>query len=62
MLSTIATFLSITDVTVGLQEGAYTVSEGDGSVSVCAELTGQIARNVVVSIFTEGGDATGQLE
>ena len=49
-------------MTISLQEGAYTVSEGEGSVSVCAEIAGVTEREVIVTILTGEGGGTGEFE
>ena len=45
---------------IGFDNPSYVVSETAGSVMVCATLTGQLARDVVVTFFTTDGSATGQ--
>ena len=52
--------LTILGVTVGQQQLSYIVSEDGGQeLSVCIILSGQIERDVVVSIGTEDGSAAG---
>ena len=48
-----------TDVTVGLQLSVYSVLEGNGSVRVCAVLTGMTERSVLVDLQTLDGTAQG---
>ena len=50
---------SIPGVVIGLESGQFTVAEG-GTQLVCANLSGQIERSVVVQIFTENGTAQGE--
>ena len=52
--------LHIVAVRIGFENPSYVVSESAGSLMVCASLTGQLARDVVVTFFTEDGSATGQ--
>ena len=52
--------LHIVAVQIGFENPSYVVSETAGSLMVCAILTGQLARDVVVTFFTTGGSATGQ--
>ncbi len=42
-------------VAVGLQQLAYEVSEGDGSVMICADLIGETEREVVIWLTTSNG-------
>ena len=51
----------ISDVTVGLQQSSYTVSEGDQDLMICVILSGQFEREVGVSVGTEDGSALGEL-
>ena len=51
----------ISDVTVGLQQSSYSVSEDDQDLMICVILSGQFEREVVVSICTEDGSALGEL-
>ena len=44
-------------VTVGLEQSSYMAVESNGSVTVCAILTGQIERDVSVSLSTMDGSA-----
>ncbi len=39
-------------VVVGLQQLAYEVFEGDGSVMICADLIGETEREVVITLTT----------
>lgn len=41
-------------MTVGFAEANYDIQEGDGSVTVCVDLTGQINIPLTLSIFAEG--------
>ena len=51
---------SSTAVTIGFNDTAYTVTEG-GSASVSVSvLSGTLARDVVVTLQTEDGTATGE--
>ena len=43
-----------------LQEPDYTVSEGNGSVTVCAIIIGDADRSVEVTLLTESITASGQ--
>jgi len=52
--------LHIVAVQIGFENPSYVVSESAGPLMVCAILTGQLARNVVVTFETEDGSATGQ--
>ena len=45
------------DVTVRMQQGAYTAREELERVQVCALLTGQIDRSVPISFATSDGTA-----
>ena len=45
-------------VTIGLQLPSYTVSEGNGTVEVCVELTdGKLGRDVPVQLSTQDDSA-----
>ena len=46
---------------IRFQQTIYSVSESDSDVMVCVELTGQIERNVAVTLFTSDGSAVGEL-
>ena len=46
---------------MGLQQSSYNVSEGDHNLMICVILSGQIEREVVVSVGTEDGSALGEL-
>ena len=46
-------------VSVGLEQTEYTVGESEGAVLVCAILTGEHERNVLVTIATSDGSAIG---
>ena len=48
-------------LSVNFSEPVYTVSEGGGQVEVCAVLTGQTARNVIVTIVAETDTALGNI-
>ena len=51
---------SFADVTVNLAEPSYSVVESEEQVLVCANLIGQIERDVIVTLATEAtGLATG---
>ena len=52
--------LRIVAVQIGFENPSYVVSGSAGSLMVCATLTGQLARDVVVTFETEDGSATGQ--
>ncbi len=41
---------------------ARTVEEGAGSVEVCATLTGDLQRNLIVTLSTENDTAVGMVE
>ena len=43
-----------------MQEADYTVSEGNGSITVCAILIGDVDRSVKVTLLTESITASGQ--
>ena len=47
-------------VTVGLQQTSYSVTESEGVLDVCANLTEQIEREVFVSLFTVADSAQSQ--
>ena len=51
----------IAAVTVGFQFAFYTVKEEDGYVRVCVELTGNLARSVIVEMSTMEGTAEGRV-
>jgi len=54
-------FLNFPAANITLQQSDHTVGEGDGSVTVCAELTtGNLERNVTVYLTTADGTATGE--
>lgn len=44
---------------MGLQQTSYSVGEGDGSQTVCAFLSGNTQREVIVSLSTQQGSAQG---
>ena len=48
-------------VTVGFTVEEYTVSEAESQVTVCANLSGEIAREVSVTVDVQPGTAQGQL-
>ena len=52
--------LNSTDVTVGFEQLSYSDMEGT-TVTVCAILTGQIERDVFVTLTTVSGTADGML-
>lgn len=52
-------FFVVADVGVGFVEQALNVTEGDGSVQVCVEMTGYTAVPLSVSISTRPGTAAG---
>jgi len=54
--------LPVSDVTVGVQQVSYSVREVDGLVMVCAILTGDTQKEVLVNLTTLSGSAQGQLE
>ena len=54
----LALFVFATDVTLGFQQPAYTVREGDGSVTVCLEL--EPASAETISAFVAANDLTAQ--
>ena len=45
---------------MGLQQSSYILSEGTPSVTVCAILSGEIEREVIVSTDTEDDSAMGE--
>ena len=45
---------------MGLQQPVYTVSEDGQELIICAILSGQIERDVTVSVSTEDGSAIGE--
>ncbi len=50
-------------VTIGLERTAYSVSEDDGQVKVCAVLlSGILERTVSVTLTSVNGSASGRLE
>ena len=54
-----ALFFPILEVTIGFNITAYSVSEGDGSVSaIVSVLNGTLARDVSVRVFTSDATAT----
>jgi len=54
-------FLNFPATNITLQQSDHTVGEGDGSVTVCAELTtGNLERNITVYLTTVDGTATGE--
>ena len=55
-----ATVRFFSEVTVGLQQSSYIVSEDALSITVCVILSGEIERDVVVSTDTEDGSAMGE--
>ena len=57
----IAIYHLFSDVTVGLQQSSYTVSEDAPSITVCAILSGEVEREVVVRTDTEDDSAMGEL-
>ena len=48
-----------TGVTISLQQHEYTVDEDEGTVHVCAEITGETERNVTVYLRVEEYTALG---
>lgn len=49
-------------VNVSIQEAEYSVREGDGTVEVCAVLSGETDRPVTIAFSTrESGSAAGML-
>ena len=48
-----------TGVTISLQQHEYTVDEDEGTVLVCAEITGETERNVTVYLHVEEYTALG---
>ena len=48
-------------VTVGFTMEEYTLSEAESQVTVCANLSGEIAREVSVTVDVQPGTAQGQL-
>ena len=46
---------------VSFAQDSYTISEGNGSVHVCASLTGMIEREVLVQLTFEDGTAIGDI-
>jgi len=56
-----SSFLNFPDANITLQQSDHTVSEADGSVTVCAELTtGNLGRNITIYLSTMSGTATGE--
>lgn len=51
--------LPLSDVTVGFQQVFYSVREADDHVMVCAILTGDTQREVLVNLTTQSGSALG---
>ena len=51
--------IPFSDVTVGVQQVSYSVREADGLVRVCAILTGDTQREVLVNLTTLSGSALG---
>ena len=47
-------------VRMGIQEREYEIGESQGTLSLCVELTGRIAKNVIVHLSTESDTATGE--
>ena len=48
-----------TAVEIGLQQTTYTISEDDGTVTICAHVaTGELEREVVVNLTTIDNTAT----
>ena len=51
--------LPFSDITVGFQQVSYSVREADDRVMVCAILTGDTQREVLVNLTTLSGSALG---
>jgi len=47
-------------VQVGFENSSYLVAEDAGSVSVCVNITGQLVRDIVVTLSTADGSAIGK--
>ena len=47
-------------VQVGFENSSYLVAEDTGPVSVCVTITGQLARDIVVTLSTADGSAIGK--
>ena len=45
---------------VGFEHEMYSISEGDGSVEVCVQVSGVLRSSVTVSLTTVDGSATGE--
>ena len=50
----------ISAVQVGFENTSYLVAEDAGSVSVCVTITGQLARDIVVTFCAGDGTAVGK--
>ena len=47
-------------VVVGFERESYSISEGNGSVEVCVQVTGVLQGSLSVSLTTVDGTATGE--
>ena len=47
------------DVTMGLDQSSYTITEGGSPMSICAILSGQADREVLVTLTTVPASAQG---
>ena len=52
-------FLGNAVVHLGFVMPSFPVNESESSVSVCVSAEGELARDVVVKVFTENGSASG---
>ena len=47
-------------VVVGFKHKTYTISEGNGSVEVCVQVSGALQSSLYLSLATVDGSATGE--
>ena len=47
-------------VVVGFEHASYSISEGNGSVEVCVQVSGILQSSLSVSLTTVDGTATGE--
>ena len=45
---------------VGFEHESYSISEGDGSIEVCVQVSGVLRSSLRLSLTTVDGDATGE--
>ena len=54
-------FFYLSEVTVGLQQTSYSITEGNGSLSVCVVINRTAERDVVVSLVAISLTAQGRV-